>query len=118
MINDLKLVFKYLFLRNKFNFIDNLVTSDINIYINKDIIMYLSTHLKLSTPLYLSQLVDIFAYEIVTQITKPQTQGSDPLPTTFTVPLPSTLVTYHFHSFLCTERMFIFTHEHSKSALS
>jgi len=114
---DFKLIVKYLLMNNKFNFLENKTVEDLNLYINKNSLTYTTSHFKMSTPFYTSQLVDMFAYEVLThgrlsrtfykQLSLPQK-----------LRLPASLIVYHFHSLIYSERFFIFTHEHSKSSLS
>ena len=107
MFINFKLYFKYILTNTKYTFIDNLTakTKNINVFLNKDSLFYLSLHLKLSTPFYLSQLVDIFAYEVAL----PNYQQTSKNSLHLNSKENSTITVYNFHNLQTCDRFFLFT---------
>tara|TARA_B100000787_G_scaffold170124_1_gene164148 strand:- start:5978 stop:6586 length:609 start_codon:yes stop_codon:yes gene_type:complete len=105
---NFKLYFKYLFNKINFTFINNFTnkSKNINLLLHKDFLYYTSLHLKLASPFYLSQLVDIFAYEINSNTTVPHKQDNS-----FTQNLSksqSVVTVYNFHSLQTCDRFYLF----------
>ena len=105
---NFKLYFKYLFDKINFTFINNFTSKskNINILLHKDFLYYSSLHLKLASPFYLTQLVDIFAYEI-----NSNTSLSHKNDNIFTqnITKANTIVTvYNFHSLQTCDRFYLF----------
>lgn len=105
---NFKLYFKYLFDKINFTFINNFTnkSKNINILLHKDFLYYTSLHLKLASPFYLSQLVDIFAYEINSNVSVSYTQNN-----IFSQNLSknqSIVTVYNFHSLQTCDRFYLF----------
>lgn len=110
MLTNNKLFFKYILSSCPFSFADNTAqkTKTISLVVTNDSFLYLSTHLKLSSVFFGTQLSDIFTYEIpnhdlfksglayqnLMQVNKSQ----------------SSLVVYNFHSLYTQDRFFIFVY--------
>ena len=102
------LYFKYILLNLPYTFVNNFTNKikNVNVFINKDTLFYLSLHLKLASPFYLSQLSDIFAYEIALptyNITSGRTVNNTLSKET------SVVNVYNFHNLQYCDRFFIFT---------
>ena len=89
---NLSIFLKYVFKNDK-----NLI-----IYITENNLYYLSLHLKLSSIFYSTQLIDIFCYELPTNINKSLNNQS-----TIST-LNNTILIYNFHSIASQQRFFIF----------
>ena len=105
---NFKLYFKYLFDKINFIFINNFTnkSKNINILLHKDFLYYTTLHLKLASPFYLSQLVDIFAYEINSNNVVTHKQNN-----VFTQNLnksQSIVTVYNFHSLQTCDRFYLF----------
>ena len=105
---NFKLHFKYLFSKINFTFINNLTNKakHTNILFHKDYLYFVTLHLKLASPFYLSQLVDIFTYEISSN-----TMTSSTNQNTFTqnlVKSQSAVTVYNFHSLQTCDRFYLF----------
>ena len=105
---NFKLYFKYLFNKINFTFINNFTnkSKNINLLLHKDFLYYTSLHLKLASPFYLSQLVDIFAYEINSNTTVPHKQNN--LFTQNLTKSQSVVTVYNFHSLQTWDRFYLF----------
>src|SRR5574343_283542 len=104
IINDLKLVLKYILLNQSAIFLkSNIKENEDNlVLINKKSFYFLITHLKLSSFFYATQLVEIFSYEM--PINKNNKNKNSQL--------NSTLV-YNFHSTTHQSRLFVFLNSSS-----
>ncbi len=91
----------------KFTFVDNAAnkTKNVNLFIGKNSLFYVALHLKLASPFYLSQLVDVFAYEAAL----PNYQQRGASQSSFNSKENSTIVVYNFHNLQTCDRFFIFT---------
>ena len=67
-------------------------------------VFFISLHIKLSSLLYGTQLVDMFAYEVGTSVSS----TSQPTQSGTNLSLSSSVVVYNFHSVLNHERLFFF----------
>jgi NADH:ubiquinone oxidoreductase subunit C len=107
MSSNTKLYFKYILLNLKYTFINNFTnkTKNVNIFLPKDTLFYLCLHLKLASPFYLSQLSDIFAYEILIPSFKNENKLFDFNRSKET----SSVNVYNFHNLQYYDRFFIFT---------
>lgn len=105
---NFKLYFKYLFSKINFTFINNSAnkTKNINILLHKDYLYFTALHLKLASPFYLSQLVDIFAYEINSNTTLPYVKQN--VFTQNLVKSQAIVTVYNFHSLQTCDRFYLF----------
>jgi NADH-quinone oxidoreductase subunit C len=100
-LSQYKLFFKFLFYKIPFSFVTNTKQNkSLNIFLSHNSVFYLFTHLKLSSVLYLSQLSDIFAYELPYKT----------LSSTLTSQNQSSVVVYNIHSFLNQVRIYIYSY--------
>lgn len=95
LLNGNQVFFKYIF-RNDKN--TNVITNQIYLY-------YLSLHLKLSTIFYSTQLVDLFAYDLPTNLNLPFLNKHNFSKISL---LNNSVLVYNFHSILFQQRFFIF----------
>ena len=118
MFINFKLYFKYILLNLKYTLVDNLTNKvkNTNLFLNKDSLFYLSLHLKLGTPFYLSQLVDIFAYEVVLPLPVNINQRADI--GHLSSKENSTITVYNFHNLQSCDRFFLFTLSNFNSSKS
>jgi hypothetical protein len=108
---DLKLYFKCLLPKTPFSVVDNASTKskNLSIALPNHLIFYTSTHFKLSSLFYTTQLVDIFAYELPTN--QPNVVDAGLLQKYIDLSKSNTSVlVYHFHSLLSQNRIFLFAH--------
>jgi hypothetical protein len=107
MALNYKLFFKYILFHNSQIFIKYLHRNDKNlvVFIPSNNFYYLALHLKLSSLFYSTQLVDIFAYEVPTNINFKQTADK----ISFTA---DSIIFYNFHSILFQQRFFIISTGH------
>ena len=108
MLFNFKLYFKYIFDKINFTFINNYTNkaNTVNIVLHKDFLYYTSLHIKLASPFYLTQLVDIFAYEI-----NSNTVVNTSIKNIFTQNLiksQSIVTVYNFHSLQTCDRFYFF----------
>lgn len=107
MTFNTSLYFKYILLNLPYTFVNNFTNKikNVNLFINKDTLFYLALHLKLASPFYLSQLSDIFAYEIALPVyTNSKLQDHEALSKEV-----STVNVYNFHNLQYCDRFFLFT---------
>jgi NADH:ubiquinone oxidoreductase subunit C len=104
MTFNVSLYFKYILLNLPYTFINNFTNKlkNVNLFIQKDSLFYLSLHLKLASPFYLTQLSDICAYEVAL----PKYNTTAPTPISKET---STVNIYNFHNLQYCDRFFIFT---------
>lgn len=105
---NFKLYFKYLFEKINFTFINNLTSKskNINILLHKDFLYYTTLHLKLASPFYCTQLVDIFAYEINSNTSLPHKTSN--VFTQNITKAQSVVTVYNFHSLQTCDRFYLF----------
>ena len=99
-----KLYFKCILDKLNFSFVNNLHQSvkSYNLLVQPSSVYYLSTHLRLSTLLYSTQLVDIFSYEVPsTSLGTSQHELST---------ADTSLLVYNYHSLATQDRFFVFAH--------
>ena len=90
-------------------FINNVAqkSKNINLALSNTHLFFISTHIKLASPFYTSQLCDMLAYEVLqngqSRSTKPNLHQN-----TWSKP-QNTIIVYNFHSFHSQNRFFIFT---------
>lgn len=101
---NFKLYFKCILDKLNFSFINNMhqVEKNYNILVQPSSLYYLTTHFRLSTLFYSTQLVDIFSYEVPSNnlnLEQPNISISD-----------TGLLVYNYHSLVTQDRFFIFTH--------
>jgi len=73
--------------------------------INQNIFYYLTLHIKLSTFFYSTQLIDIFAYDALTNLNIKNAQNF------FNIKVPNlnnNILVYNFHSIFYQQRFYIF----------
>jgi len=106
--SNFRLIVKCLLFKNNYLLIENKSNNYKNnsILISNKVLYYLSLHLRLSSMLYTTQLVDIFSYEL------PNNTRSDLNKSN------STVVVYNFNSFLNQDRFFIFSSNLKNSQVS
>jgi NADH:ubiquinone oxidoreductase subunit C len=104
MTFNVSLYFKYILLNLPYTFINNFTNKikNVNLFIQKDSLFYLSLHLKLASPFYLTQLSDICAYEVA--LPKYNAIATTPINKE-----TSTVNIYNFHNLQYCDRFFIFT---------
>ena len=107
MTFNTSLYFKYILLNLPYTFVSNFSNKvkNVNLFINKDTLFYLALHLKLASPFYLSQLSDIFSYEIAL----PQFTTTQASTLSNTSKETSTVNVYNFHNLQYCDRFFVFT---------
>jgi NADH:ubiquinone oxidoreductase subunit C len=100
-----KLFFKYILNNTSFSFINNNAqkSKNLNILITQNTLSYLMTHFRLSSVFYSSQLVDMFAYEVISSKSK-----TNNILTAKGSKSQSTIVVYNLHSMYNSDRFFIF----------
>nr|APW82406.1 nad9 [Laurentiella strenua] len=104
-------MFKYIlfltnqiFLNYKFNNQKN-----INLYLNERNFYYLILHFKLSSFFYSSQLIDIFVYEIPSNLNIETKTNKNDFPIQLKKPiLNESIIVYNFHLITTQQRFFIF----------
>jgi NADH:ubiquinone oxidoreductase subunit C len=82
---------------------------NLSVALPNHLLFYTSTHLKLSSLFYTTQLVDIFAYELPTSQSSTDNDNSFSKYIDLSKSNTSVLV-YHFHSLLSQNRIFLFSH--------
>jgi len=99
-----KLYFKCLLNGLNFSFVKNSLQSDknFNLLVQPSLVYYLTTHLRLATLFYSTQLVDMFSYEV------PSTNLGVEVSSLSSA--DSSLLVYNYHSLVTQDRFFIFTH--------
>ena len=93
-------------------FINNLAqrSKNINIALSNNHLFFLTTHFKLATPFYTTQLCDILAYEVLQNSQIPTNHLSSKLNYQNSwSKAQNTVIIYNFHTFYTQNRFFIFT---------
>ena len=108
---NFKLYFKCLFPKTPFSIVDNFFRKikNLSVALPNHLLFYTSTHLKLSSLFYTTQLVDIFAYELPTNQPSSVDYFSHQKYVDLSQSNTSVLV-YHFHSLVSQNRIFLFSH--------
>ena len=124
--ND-KLYFKYVLLKSRYSFMNNLSqrARSICIHMSSRILLFTCYHMRLSTLFYATQLCEMFAYEIIMPIIN---QIIDVVSDTkniihnfkynFLSKAQSIIIVYNFHSFHTQNRFFFFIQNSFKSLRS
>lgn len=110
MITNYKLYLRSILGGHSFFFIENLAqrSDSSDVFLGSNSIYYLSTHLRLSSLFYLSQLSDIFSYEVLVNTNNNLTGDAKRLAQVPSRSFFSTIV-YNFHILPTQHRFFIFT---------
>ena len=108
--------FTYVFLGiNNYSYIDNKSQriKNTNLVLQNEALIYLCLHVKLSTPLSQTQLCEIFAYEIPTQVKKTNflKRNKESLKQNLA---SKSIVVYNFHSLVSKNRFFLFANNNSE----
>jgi NADH:ubiquinone oxidoreductase subunit C len=106
--SNFRLIIKCLLFKNNYLLIENKDNNYKNnsILISNKVLYYVTLHLRLSTMLYSTQLVDIFSYELPNNTRSDLNKNN------------STIVVYNFNSFLNQDRFFIFCSNIKNSQVS
>lgn len=110
--DNYKFFFKTILSGQNFSFIDNRShkLKEDNLFLAAGSLYYLCLHLRLSSPFYLTQLVDIFSYEAALNA-RPSALGGGVAGRNVGSFSKSTtsLVVYNFHSIATQNRFFVFS---------
>ncbi len=106
--------FKYILWKINYVFINNLAqrSKNLNIALGNNHLFFLSTHFKLASPFYTTQLCDILAYEVL-QNSQTLSNETNVFNNSWTK-AQNTIIVYNFHTFYTQNRFFLFT-QSSKS---